>query len=276
VFNSPLAESSIVGTAIGLAVRGFKPVVEIQFGDYIWTAMMQIRNEVATIRYRSNNTFACPLVIRVPVGGYIHGALYHSQSIDSTFFHIPGIYIAYPSNAADAKGLLKMACRMEDPVLFLEHKGLYRQGYAATPEPDAEYCLPFGQASVVEPGDSLTVVTWGAMVQKTREAVSAANIEPGVVEILDLRTLNPLDMDAVMASVRKTGKVLVVHEDNITGGIGAEIGAQIADACFEYLDGPVKRVGARDLPIPFNWYLEEEVLPQTKDIQAALTDLLGY
>ncbi|MFQ6614149.1 MAG: thiamine pyrophosphate-dependent enzyme [Fidelibacterota bacterium] len=276
VFNSPLAESSIVGTAVGLAVRGFKPVVEIQFGDYIWTAMMQLRNEVATIRYRSNNSFSCPLVIRVPVGGYIHGALCHSQSIDGTFFHIPGIKIAYPSNAADAKGLLKTACRMDDPVLFLEHKGLYRQGYAATPEPDEEYCLPFGKAHQVASGDALTLVTWGAMVQKAKEAVSAAGLEPGIVEIIDLRTLNPLDMDTVRRSVEITGKALIVHEDNITGGIGAEIAAHIADRCFEFLDGPVKRVGARDLPVPFNWYLEEKVLPQTQDIQAAILELLEY
>jgi len=276
VFNSPLAESSIVGTAVGLAVRGFKPVVEIQFGDYIWTAMMQLRNEVVTIRYRSNNAFSCPMVIRVPVGGYIHGALCHSQSIDGTFFHIPGIKIAYPSNAADAKGLLKMACRMDDPVLFMEHKGLYRQGYAATPEPDEDYCLPFGVASIVEPGDQVTIVTWGAMVQKSKEAVTQAGLDSGTVEIIDLRTLNPLDMDTVRQSVEKTGKVLIVHEDNITGGIGAEIAARIADACFEFLDGPVKRVGARDLPIPFNWFLEEKVLPQTDEIQAAITDLLEY
>ncbi len=276
VFNSPLAESSIIGTATGLATRGYKPVVEIQFGDYIWTAMMQIRNEVATIRYRSNNAFSCPMVIRVPVGGYIHGALCHSQSIDATFFHIPGLAIVYPSNAADAKGLLKMACRMDDPVMFLEHKGLYRQGYAATPEPDEDYVLAFGRADVVASGDTLTVITWGAMVQKTKEAVNAAEIEPGQIEIIDLRTLVPMDMDTVKASVQKTGKVLVVHEDSLTGGIGAEIGARIADECFEYLDGPVKRVGAKDLPIPFNWYLESEVLPQTADIQNAITDLLEY
>ncbi|RMF10680.1 MAG: tungsten formylmethanofuran dehydrogenase, partial [Candidatus Neomarinimicrobiota bacterium] len=264
------------GTAVGLAVRGYKPVVEIQFGDYIWTAMMQLRNEVATIRYRSNNAFACPLVIRVPVGGYIHGALCHSQSIDGTFFHIPGLRIAYPSTAADAKGLLKMACRMEDPVLFLEHKGLYRQGYAATPEPDPEYLLEFGRARVVEAGDELTVITWGAMVQKTKEAIQDLGLTSGRVEVLDLRTLQPLDLDAITTSVAKTGKVLIVHEDNLTGGIGGEIAARIADECFEYLDGPVRRIGARDLPIPFNWYLEEKVLPQTGDIAAALKDLLEY
>lgn len=276
VFNSPLAESSIVGTAIGLALAGYKPVVEIQFGDYIWTAMMQIRNELVTMRYRSNNDWTCPVVLRIPVGGYIHGALCHSQSIDGYFMHLPGIYIAYPSNAADAKGLLKAACRMDDPVLFLEHKGLYRQGYAATPEPDAEYVLPFGKARIVKEGDELTLITWGAMVQKSIEANSRLELEGGAVEIIDLRTLNPLDMDTITTSLEKTGKILVVYEDNITNGPGAEIAARIADECFEMLDGPVKRVGGKDCPIAYNWYLEEKILPQVSDIQKAITDLLEY
>ncbi|NIA18719.1 MAG: tungsten formylmethanofuran dehydrogenase, partial [Simkaniaceae bacterium] len=276
VFNSPLAESSIIGTAIGLALAGYKPVVEIQFGDYIWTAMMQIRNELVTMRYRSNNDWTCPVVLRIPVGGYIHGALCHSQSIDGYFMHLPGIYIAYPSNAADAKGLLKAACRMDDPVLFLEHKGLYRQGYATTPEPDEEYVLPFGKARIVKEGDELTLITWGAMVQKSIEANSRLELEGGAVEIIDLRTLNPLDMDTITTSLEKTGKVLVVYEDNITNGPGAEIAARIADECFEMLDGPVKRVGGKDCPIAYNWYLEEKILPQVSDIQKAITDLLEY
>jgi len=276
VFNSPLAESSIVGTAVGMAVRGYKPVVEIQFGDYIWTAMMQIRNEVATMRYRSNNSWTCPMVIRVPVGGYIHGALCHSQSIDGYFIHLPGIYIAYPSCASDAKGLLKTACRMDDPVIFMEHKGLYRQGYAATEEPDSEYLLPFGKGRQVVEGDELTVVTWGAMVQKSLEAIKLLELSNDIVEVIDLRTLNPIDMEIIESSIAKTGKVLVVHEDNITNGPGAEISAMIADRFFELLDGPVRRVAAKDSPIPFNWHIEEKILPQTQDVANTIKELLEY
>jgi len=276
VFNSPLAESSIVGTAVGMAVTGYKPVVEIQFGDYIWTAMMQIRNEVATMRYRSNNSWTCPMVIRVPVGGYIHGALCHSQSIDGYFIHLPGIYIAYPSCASDAKGLLKTACRMDDPVIFMEHKGLYRQGYAATEEPDSEYLLPFGKGRQVVEGDELTVVTWGAMVQKSLEAIKLLELSNDIVEVIDLRTLNPIDMEIIESSIAKTGKVLVVHEDNITNGPGAEISAMIADRFFELLDGPVRRVAAKDSPIPFNWHIEEKILPQTQDVANTIKELLEY
>ena len=276
VFNSPLAESSIVGTAVGMAVAGYKPVVEIQFGDYIWTAMMQLRNEVSTLRYRSNNAWKCPLVVRVPVGGYIHGALYHSQSIDGYFIHMPGIYLAYPSNAADAKGLLKMACRMDDPVIYMEHKGLYRQGYAATEEPGEDYALPFGKGRIVCQGNELTIVTWGAMVQKSIEGIKSLALADGVVEIIDLRTLNPLDLDMIEASLEKTGKVLVVYEDNLTNGPGAEISALIADRFFEFLDGPVRRVAAKDSPVPFNWFLEEKILPQTEDVSIAIQELLEY
>jgi 2-oxoisovalerate dehydrogenase E1 component len=276
VFNSPLAESSIVGTAVGMAVTGYKPVVEIQFGDYIWTAMMQIRNEVATMRYRSNNAWTCPMVIRVPVGGYIHGALCHSQSIDGYFIHLPGIYIAYPSCAADAKGLLKMACRMDDPVIFMEHKGLYRQGYAATEEPDSDYLLPFGKGRLVIKGDELTIVTWGAMVQKSMEAMQLLDLPDGIIDIIDLRTLNPIDLDLIESSIAKTSKVLVVHEDNITNGPGAEISALIADKFFELLDGPVRRVASKDSPVPFNWLIEERVLPQAEDISNVIQELLEY
>jgi len=276
VFNSPLAESSIVGTAVGMAVAGYKPVVEIQFGDYIWTAMMQLRNEVSTLRYRSNNAWKCPLVVRVPVGGYIHGALYHSQSIDGYFIHMPGIYLAYPSNAADAKGLLKMACRMDDPVIYMEHKGLYRQGYAATEEPGDNYVLPFGKGRIVCQGNELTIVTWGAMVQKSIEGIKSLDLADGVVEIIDLRTLNPLDLDMIEASLEKTGKVLVVYEDNLTNGPGAEISALIADQFFELLDGPVRRVAAKDSPVPFNWFLEEKILPQTEDVSTVIQELLEY
>jgi 2-oxoisovalerate dehydrogenase E1 component len=276
VFNSPLAESSIVGTAIGMAVTGYKPVVEIQFGDYIWTAMMHIRNELSTMRYRSNNDWTCPVVIRVPVGGYIHGSLCHSQSIDGFFIHIPGIYLAYPSNAADAKGLLKMACRMNDPVIFMEHKGLYRQGYAATEEPGEDYVLPFGKARIVSEGDEISIITWGAMVQKSIEGVKSLGLPEGTVEIIDLRTLNPLDLDTIEASLEKTGKALVVYEDNLTNGPGAEISALIVDKYFELLDGPVRRVATKDSPVPYNWFLEEKVLPQTSDVADAIKELLEY
>ena len=276
VFNSPLAESSIIGTAVGMACAGYKPVVEIQFGDYIWTAMMQIRNEVATMRYRSNNKWNCPMVIRVPVGGYIHGALCHSQSIDGYFLHLPGIYIAYPSTADDTKGLLKMACRMNDPVLFLEHKGLYRQGFATAPEPNSDYLLPFGKARMVQEGSELTVICWGAMVQKSLDACSLLNLTQGEIEIIDVRTLNPLDMKSIEKSIKKTGKVLVVYEDNLTNGPGAEISALIMENYFEWLDGPVRRVAAKDCPVPYNWNLEEEILPQTKDIAEPLKELLEY
>lgn len=276
VFNSPLAEASIVGTAIGLAVTGWKPCVEIQFGDYIWPAMMQIRDEAACIRYRSNGAWTSPLVIRVAVGGYIHGGLYHSQSIDSYFFNIPGIRVAFPSNASDAKGLLKSSLRMDDPVIFLEHKGLYRQGYAATPEPDKDYVLPFGKANLIEEGDILTIVTWGAMVQKSIDAIKLCNLEKGDVDLIDLRTLNPIDWTAIHNSVEKTGKLLIVHEDLLTGGVGAEIAAKISDELFEELDGPIKRVAAKDCHVPYHDLLEKEVLPQTEQIVEAVNDLMEY
>jgi 2-oxoisovalerate dehydrogenase E1 component len=259
-----------------MAVTGYKPVVEIQFGDYIWTAMMHIRNELSTMRYRSNNDWTCPVVIRVPVGGYIHGSLCHSQSIDGFFIHIPGIYLAYPSNAADAKGLLKMACRMNDPVIFMEHKGLYRQGYAATEEPGEDYVLPFGKARIVSEGDEISIITWGAMVQKSIEGVKSLGLPEGTVEIIDLRTLNPLDLDTIEASLEKTGKALVVYEDNLTNGPGAEISALIVDKYFELLDGPVRRVATKDSPVPYNWFLEEKVLPQTSDVADAIKELLEY
>ena len=277
VFNSPLAEASIVGTAVGAAVAGLKPVVEIQFADYIWTAMMQIRNEVATIRYRSNNSYSCPIVIRTPVGGYIHGGLCHSQSIEGFFMHLPGIHIVYPSNAADAKGLLKYACRIDDPVLFLEHKGMYRQGFAKRAEPDEDYLLPFGQAAVVREGRDLTIVTYGLMVYKAIEAAKYLEKSTGAsIEVIDLRTLSPLDKITIGQSLQKTSKALVVYEDTLTAGPGAEIAAIIAEEFFEYLDGPVLRVAAKDAPVPFNWDMEDEILPQTEDIRQAAERLLAY
>lgn len=275
-FNSPLAEASIVGTAIGLAVRGFKPVVEIQFGDYIWPAFMQIKEELVLMRYRTDGDWSCPVVIRVAVGGYIRGGLYHSQSIDGIFTHIPGIWVAMPSNAADAKGLLKTAIREDNPIIFMEHKGLYRQQFAATPEPDENYCLPFGLAKVKKEGSDITVVTWGFLVQRSIEAARKLEEKGISVEVIDLRTLNPWDKETVFNSVRKTGKVLVVHEDSKTGGFGAEIGMQIAETCFEYLDAPLARVAALDTPIPFAPALENAVLPQEHHITSALERLAAY
>tara|TARA_Y100001960_G_scaffold330520_1_gene424753 strand:- start:788 stop:1834 length:1047 start_codon:yes stop_codon:yes gene_type:complete len=273
VFNSPLAESSIIGTAIGLSVMGYKPVVEIQFGDYIWPAMMQIRNEVATMRYRSNGNWSCPLVVRVPVGGYIHGSLYHSQSIDGYFAHTPGLKVAYPSNASDAKGLLKYACRCDDPVLFFEHKGIYRQGFASAPEPTDEFLLPFGKAKIIQEGNDLTIVTWGAIVQKSIEASRNTNKS---VEIIDIRTLNPLDIDTILNSIKKTNRVIVAHEDHLTAGFGAEISAQIADAGFEFLDAPVKRVASKDVHIAYSPNLENEILVQTDWIEKEIEEIISY
>ncbi len=278
VFNSPLAEASILGTAFGLAVRGdYKPNVEIQFGDYIWPAFMQIRDEVAMLRFRSYNEWACPMVIRVAVGGYIHGGLYHSQSIDGFFTHIPGVRVVYPSNAADAKGLLKTACREEDPVLFLEHKGLYRQGFASAPEPDANYLLPFGLAKIKKAGSDATIITWGMLVQRCLDASAKIEEKHGVsIEVIDLRTLNPLDKDTIFMSVRKTGKVLIVHEDTLTSGFGGEIAAIIASEVFERLDAPIQRVAAKDTPVPYGPELENAMLPQEKDVVTALEKLVTY
>tara|TARA_B100000941_G_scaffold82211_1_gene56516 strand:- start:21837 stop:23825 length:1989 start_codon:yes stop_codon:yes gene_type:complete len=273
VFNSPLAESSIIGTAIGLATLGYKPVVEIQFGDYIWTSMMQIRNELATMNYRSNGDWQCPVVVRVPVGGYIHGSLCHSQSIDGYFTHLPGVMIAYPSNAADAKRLLKAACRMNNPVLFFEHKGLYRQGYASSKEPDKNYFLNFGKGKIIQKGSNLTIVTWGALVQK---CIDASRQSGESVEIIDLRTLYPLDLDLIIESLRKTNRLIVVHEDNLTGGYGGEIVSLINENAFELLDAPVKRVASRDLPVAYSSVLENQILVQTEWIVKMIKEIIKY
>jgi len=276
VFNSPLAEASIAGVGFGLALTGMKPLAEIQFGDYIWPAFMQIRNELAPIRYRSNNKFTAPMVYRVPVGGYIHGGPYHSQNIEGFFAHIPGLLIAYPSNAADAKGLLKTALRLNDPVIFLEHKGLYRQSYASSPEPDSDYLLPFGKANVVTEGDDLSVITYGAMVHESNFAVRKLKEEGYSIEVIDIRTMNPLDEETIFASIKKTGKAIVIHEDTITAGFGAEISARITDNCFEYLDGPVKRIAGKDAFVPYHPNLENEILPNRDKIYDALKELLNY
>jgi 2-oxoisovalerate dehydrogenase E1 component len=274
-FNAPLAEASIVGVAIGMAMRGFKPVAEIQFADYIWTAMMQIRNELATIRYRSNNSFSSPVVIRVPVGGYIHGGLCHSQNIEATFAHIPGIKIALPSTALDAYGLLKRAINQDDPVLFLEHKALYRQSFARSYLPqNSDYQIPFGVGSVRRSGADLTVITYGILVQRALEAAELVYEHDKIsVEVIDLRTIVPYDRELVLNSVRKTGKALVLHEDMRFMGFGAEIASDIAENCFMDLDAPVKRLAAKDSPVPYNWDLEEEILPQAADIMAAIREL---
>ena len=268
-FNSPLAEASIIGTAVGFASAGYKPVVEIQFGDYIWPAMQALRNQVATYRYRSNNDWGCPMVIRVPVGGYIHGGLCHSQNIEAFFAHMPGFQIAMPSNAADAKGLLKAAIRMEDPVLFMEHKALYRSAAARSPEPDENYLLPFGKARIVREGSDMTIITYGMMVHKSTNAARILEKEGISVEIIDLRTLLPVDMDTVMESVVKTNKALVVYEDHEFLGYGAELAAQIGDKAFHELDAPVKRLAGKFAPIAFADALERELLPDDDDIVTA-------
>ncbi len=277
VFNSPLAEASIMGVALGLAVRGYKPVVEIQFGDYIWPAFMQFRNEISTMRYRSNGGFKAPVVTRVAVGGYIHGGLCHSQNIEGFFSHIPGIMIAYPSNAADAKGLLKTAIRMDDPVLFLEHKGMYRLPFAKTVEPDENYLLPFGKGKIVKEGKDATVVTWGMGVKDSLNAAKKIEKETGkTVEVIDLRTIVPWDKEMVLESVKKTGRVLIQHEDTLSGGFGGEIAAVIAKEAFTYLDAPVMRNAAKDSHIPYAPAYENDVLPSESKIKADLEELLKF
>ncbi|OGU25592.1 MAG: tungsten formylmethanofuran dehydrogenase [Ignavibacteria bacterium GWA2_54_16] len=275
-FNTPLAEASIIGVATGLALKGWMPVPEIQFADYIWPAFMQIRDEIAMFRYRSNDTWMCPMVIRVPVGGYIHGGHYHSQCIEGLMAHVPGLRLAFPSNAADAKGLLKAALHGDDPVIFMEHKGLYRQAYASSAEPDASYVLPFGIAGVKREGSDITVLTYGALVQKSLEAAKKMEDRGTKIEVIDLRTINPLDLDTITKSVKKTGKALIAHEDTLTGGFGAEIAALIAQHCFESLDAPVMRVAALDAPVPYSPPLENEVLPSEAKILAALEELAAY
>lgn len=277
VFNSPLAEASIVGVALGLAVRGFKPVVEIQFGDYIWPAFMQYKNEVSTMRYRSNGGFKAPVVTRVAVGGYIHGGLCHSQNIESIFAHIPGLMIAYPSNAADAKGLLKTACRLDDPVIFCEHKGMYRLPFGRTVEPDENYLIPFGKAKIVKEGSDATVITWGMGVRDSLNAAKKIEKEQNVsIEIIDLRTIIPWDKDLVIESVKKTNRAIVVHEDTMTGGFGGEIASFISDEAFRYLDAPVLRLAAKDSHIPYAPVYENDVLPNEQKVKEKLEKLLKF
>jgi len=276
VANAPLAEASIVGVAQGMAIAGFKPVVELQFSDYSYPAFMQIRNEVATLRWRSGGAWTCPMVVRMATGGYIHGGPFHSQSPEALYTHTPGWLVAYPSNAADAKGLIKTACRTDDPVIFFEHKGLYRAIFAKTPEPGPDYLIPFGKARIARSGKHVTAIAWGSGVVRCEQAAEALAAEGISVEVIDLRTLVPLDEETVVASIRKTGRAIVVHEAIRTGGFGGEVVARIVERCFADLDAPVRRYTAPDCFPPYAPSLEAAVLPEEDGVTRAIRELARW